>query len=578
MKRSIITLSLGCLLGGAAFSSQLLAQSDEVQTAEDIPLELAGADIRPEVGGLHAAVVSGHPLASQIGYEVLRQGGNAADAAVTMAAMLAVLRPHMNSVGGDTFALFYEAESGEVSVLNASGRAGALATPEFYSELGHQRVPFAGPLSITVPGAVSAWDETLSRYGSISLNEALQPAIQVAEEGFMVSSTLAADLASAAPRLNEAGQAIYMPGGAPLQAGDILRSTDLAASLRLIAEQGPAAMYGGELGARIAAFLESEGSHLRNDDFAAHQAEWMESVSIPFQGKQVHTVPPNSQGMVLLQMLAMAEKLPLSERSYNSPQLLHELAEITKIAFADRDRWVADPDFAKAPLANLLASDYLESRLALVGPMASAEHATGLSSELVDYYGNGPNEGGDTIYLMVVDTDGNAVSWIQSIFGSFGSGLVVPETGIVMQNRGAGFTLEEGHPNQIAPGKRPFHTLMATLVTDADGELAMTIGTPGGGGQPQFIAQTLIKSLAFGLSPQQAVESPRYRTGSGSSLALESRLPMETVDALGAMGHEVEVTEGWTANFGNMMVIERLPNGVLRTGADMRREAAAMAW
>ena len=578
MKKTIATLSLGCLMGSAMLSMPLQAQSDEVQTAEDVPLELAGSDIRPEVGGLHGAVVSGHPLASQMGYEVLRNGGNAADAAVTMAAMLAVLRPHMNSVGGDAFALFYDAESKEVSVLNASGRSGALATPEYYRERGHERVPFAGALSVTVPGAVSAWDETLRRFGGISMEEALQPAIGLAETGFMVTNTLAADLASAAPRLNETGQAIYLPEGKPLQAGDILKSEGLAASLRMIAEQGPDAMYGGELGARIASFLEDEGSALRAADFEAHDAEWTSSVSIPFQDMQVHTVPPNSQGMVLLQMLAMAEMLPLNERSYNSPQLLHELAEITKIAFADRDRWVADPDFADAPLDTLLDTEYLADRLALLGDMASSEHSSGLESELIDRYGNGPNEGGDTIYLMVVDADGNAVSWIQSIFGSFGSGLVVPGTGIVMQNRGAGFSLEEGHPNLIAPGKRPFHTLMATLVTDADGELAMTIGTPGGGGQPQFIAQTLVKSLTFGLSPQQAAESPRYRTGSGTNLGLESRLPDKTIEALEAMGHEVEVTDGWTANFGNMMLIQRLPNGVLRTGADMRREAAAMAW
>ncbi|MDO9521453.1 MAG: gamma-glutamyltransferase [Pseudohongiella sp.] len=550
----------------------------EVQTSETIPPELMGSDIRPEVGGLNGAVVSEHPLASQMGYEVLRNGGNAMDAAVTMAAMLAVLRPHMNSVGGDAFVLYYDAASREISALNASGRAGALATPEFFAASGHARMPFSGPLSVTVPGAVSAWDETLRRFGTISLAEALQPAIEVAEKGFMISTTLAADMASAAPRLNDAGKAIYMNGDVPFQSGDILVSTDLATSLRKIATQGPGVLYGGELGNTIANYLNAEGAHLTPADFAAHKADWTVPASIEFMGNTVYTVQPNSQGMVLLQMLGMLEARDSSAYEHNSAAMLHDMIEITKLAFADRDNWVADPAFAQVPVEQLLNRDYLTSRSTLITPEASSVYISGLDRSSVDHMGDAGNEGGDTIYLMVVDDQGNAVSWIQSLFGSFGANVLVPGTGIVMQNRGAGFTLEQAHPNQIAPGKRPFHTLMASMVTDSNGDFSMTIGTPGGGGQPQFIFQTLAKIMMFDLTPQQAVESPRYRIGNGSNIGLEVRVPPSEHVALGARGHQIEPGYGWTADYGSMQVIQRLPNGVLRTGADMRREAAAMAY
>lgn len=576
---AIASALLSCAPAEPPASAQSTAAAPvEVQTSEIIPLELQGSDIRPEVGGLNGAVVSEHPLASQAGYEVLRRGGNAIDAAVTMAAMLTVLRPHMNSVGGDAFVLYYDAATREVSALNASGRAGELATPEFIAAAGNERMPFSGPLSITVPGAVSAWEETLARYGTISMAEALQPAIDIAENGFMVTTTLAEDMASGAPRLNDAGKAIYMKNGEPFAPGDILVSRDLANSLRMIAEQGAAALYGGELGNTIAEYLGSVGSHLTTADFANHQAEWTTPASTTFQNSTVYTVQPNSQGMVLLQMLAMLEAREQSQYAHNSEVILHDMIEITKLAFADRDDWVADPAFATVPVDRLLDRSYLTERAALVTPTANNEVYSGINRSSVDHIGDAGHAGGDTIYLMVVDQQGNAVSWIQSLFGTFGANIVVPGTGIVMQNRGAGFTLEAEHPNQIAPGKRPFHTLMATMVTDAAGDFQMTIGTPGGGGQPQFIFQTLAKLMMFDLTPQQAVESPRYRLGNGNEVGIEVRVDAAVTDALSARGHIVEPGYGWTADYGSMQAIERLPNGVLRTGADMRREAAAMAW
>jgi len=550
---------------------------EEVRTSEYIAPELASSDIRPEIGGLHGAVVSEHPLASQAGYEVLRSGGNAVDAAVSMAAILAVVRPHMNSVGGDALSLFYEADTGQVTALNASGAAGVVATPSFFTDQGMTRMPPAGAASVTVPGAVSAWAAALAKYGTMTLAEALEPAILIAEEGFMVSTTLAEDLFTAATRLNEAGQEIYRPGGEPLKAGDLLRNPKLAASLRTIAKVGPDAMYGGEIGASLAAFIEAEGGHLRPSDFSAHQPEWVEPILTTFQGRTIYSMPPNSQGVVMLQMMAMAEEIPFAERSPNSPVLLHELVEITKLAFADRDRWVADPRFADVPISALLDRDYLSERSTLVGEEASAHREAGFGEEILISANAKRDEGGDTVYLMVVDRNGNAVSWIQSLYGTFGSNMVDPATGIVLQNRGSGFSLVEGHPNQVAPGKRPFHTLMNALVTNDEG-FEIAIGTPGGGGQPQFVMQALIQAIMFGLSPQQAVEAPRFRIGSGRQLQLESRLSEQAKSGLAARGHDITVTEGWVADYGSVQMIQKLPSGVLRTGADMRREAAAMAY
>lgn len=549
----------------------------EVATSEVISEEIAGSDIRPEVGGLSGAVVSEHPLASQVGYEVLKAGGNAVDAAVSMAGVLAVVRPHMNSVGGDMFGLFYEAATGEVTALNASGAAGEVGTPGFFTDKGLTRVPGSGSGSVTVPGAVSGWAAALERYGTISLSDALQPAIKVADEGFMVTTTLSEDLWEASARLNPAAQAIYRPNGEPLKAGDLLRSPQLAESLRMIAEQGPAAMYGGPLGQSIAAFIEAEGGHLRPGDFAAHEAEWLDPISISFRGREVYTMPPNSQGIVALQMLTMADTLPFEDLSSNSPELLHSLVEFSKLAFADRDRWVADQRFATVPVPQLLDPEYLQRRAATVTEQAALEVEAGFGDEILIAANAKVDEGGDTVYLMVVDSEGNAVSWIQSLYGTFGSNLMDPATGIVLHNRGSGFSLVEGHPNQIAPGKRPMHTLMNLMVTNADG-FEMAVGTPGGGGQPQFVVQGVIQAMLFGLSPQQAVEAPRFRAGNGTALELESRLPQSTIEALAARGHDVSVTQGWTAAYGSLQMIQKLPNGILRPGADMRREAAAMAY
>lgn len=546
------------------------AESHAVARAVEYP-----AQNRPDVSGLNGAVVAGHPLAAAAGYQVLREGGNATDAVVTMAAVLAVVRPHMNGVGGDAFGLFYEADSGSVTALNGSGRAGQLATPEFFAERGHEEMPGSGALAVTVPGAVSAWAAALERYGTISLERALAPAIGYARDGWVVTATLDRDIAETSARLNDAGQAIFRPGGALPPIGGILRNPALARTLETIAEGGADAFYRGAPGEAIARFVEREGGYLRTADFRAHTATWTEPISIDHRGHRVHAFPPNSQGMAQLQMLGMAESSPVAAMAHNSAEYLHTLIEIKKLAFADRDRWVADPA-TEPPLDRLLDRGYLDSRAGGITERAAAEVQPGLG-EASDAE---PADGdGDTVYLMAVDSDGNAVSWIQSLFSSWGSRLVEPETGVVLQNRGAGFTLEAGHPNRIAPGKRPFHTLSPTLITDASGAFRMTLGTPGGHGQPQFLTQVLHNILVFGMTPQQAVEAPRFLSNGGVRISVEDRISPEAVAGLRARGHDVRVTGDWAATYGGVQVIYRDPQtGALRTGADPRREAYGIAY
>lgn len=574
----LATLTLALAMAGCAPSAPVPspAPGAGAGAGDGEPATTYAARNRPDVSGAQGAVVAGHPLAAAAGHDVLRAGGNAVDAAVTMAAVLAVVRPHMNGVGGDAFALFYDADTRQVHALNGSGRAGALATPDFFAARGVRSIPGSGPLSVTVPGAVSAWAAALDRFGTLTLAAALAPAIRYAEEGFVVSATLEADLAEAL-RLNPEGRAIYAPGGAPPVQGSILRNPALGRTLRHLANDGPGALYGGAVGRVLAAFVEAEGGYLREGDFAAHAPEWVEPISVRFQGNRIFGMPPNSQGFALLQQFALAEHFPLREMGHNSADYLHTIVEVKKVAFADRDRWTADPAFASSRVADLLDPGYVRRRAQLVESRAAAsEVEAGLGTTAAFTPGDGS---GDTVYLMAVDAEGNAVSWIQSLFSSFGSRLVEPTTGVVLQNRGGQFTLNADHPNVIAPGKRPYHTLTPHLATDAEGRLLLTFGTPGGDGQTQTLFQVYNNIFLFGMSPQEAVEAPRYRSGRGTSVSLESRVPVPVRAALAARGHTLEIVDGWSGpTFGGAQVILVDPEtGVLRTGADPRREAYGLA-
>lgn len=531
------------------------------------------AMMRPDVIGRDGAVVSDHALASAAGVEVLRRGGNAVDAAVTMAAVLAVARPHMNGVGGDNFLLIREARTGRVYALNGSGRAGTRATPAFFAERKLQQVPSSGILSVSVPGAVRAWEDALARFGTISLAQALAPAIGYAERGIPVSTRLARDIAGEQRKVaaDTALARVYLVEGRAPEPGTLLVQRDLAATLQAIATGGADALYRGSLADRIAQFMDREGGLLVREDLVRHRSTWQEPITTTYLGKTMVAFPPNSQGMTFLQMLNLAEAAGLDGVGRNSAEYIHVLAEASKLAYADRDRFLADPDFAPVPVERLLSKEYARELARRIRRDSVTANAAGPAAA-------GARDGnGDTIYLGVVDKDGNAVSMIQSLFASFGSGRMVPGTGIVLHNRGALFELDAAHPNVIAPGKRPFHTLTPAMALNADRSLAMVFGTPGGDGQPQTLIQIVHNVLRFGLTPQQAVEAPRWRVYGVGRLGVEPGVEERVRGELTRRGHTVAVQEP-SAEFGGAQMIVIHSSGARLTGADPRREAYAVAW
>jgi len=530
---------------------------------------LAHAQSRPDVNGTEAAVVAGHPLAAAAGADVLRRGGNAIDAAVTMAAVLAVVRPHMNGVGGDAFLLIHEARTGRVHALNGSGRAGSLATPEGFRERGLDRVPNTGIHSVTVPGAVRAWADALRRFGTISLEAALAPAIHYAEAGFPVSRVLAEDIASSRRTIEGDAPlaAVFLRGGRPPEVGSLLRQTDLAATLRTLAERGPDALYRGEIGQRIARFLRDENGFITLSDLEQHTSTWQEPIWTDYLGYRIGAFPPNTQGIAMLMQMNMAERFELRDMGHNSAQYVKTLAGITRIAFQERDRFVTDPAFVDVPVDRMLSKDYARR---LVSGIASPREEPGVSIRHGD---------GDTVYLCVIDRDGNAVSMIQSLFNAFGSGRMVPGTGILLHNRGGLFELDPAHVNVVAPGKRTYHTLAPAIALHSDGSPFLLFGTPGGDGQTQTLIQVFNSLVMFGMSPQQAIEAPRWRFTAPDRMLLEPGFPQDVQAVLVAAGLDVSFTDGLSSAMGNaqLIMINRQPR-ILRTGADMRREGYAIAW
>ncbi len=555
------------------------AETPPSDDAAEIRTTIYAPQNRPDVRGTVGAVTAGHPLAAQAGLEVLKDGGTATDAIVAMAGVLAVTRPHMNGIGGDAFGIFYDGETGEVTALNASGRSGALATPEFFRDAGHEEIPGVGALSVSVPGAVAGWVDAHDRFGTRPFADLLAPAIRFARDGFAVSTRLALDFEAQGGDLNEAGRALYLPGGSPPPVGTLLVNPELASSLETIARGGKDAFYRGAIARRLADFVADQGGHLRADDFARHTSTWVEPLRKQYLGHTMVAMPPSTQGPAQLAYMAMAETYPLGEMGHNSAEYLHTLIELKKLAFADRDRWVADPEMADVPIARLLDDEYLRERAGLVDPDAAADDvAPGFGDDPMETQEDA-DDAGDTVYLTAVDQYGNAVSWIQSNFAGFGSGLLEPETGIVLHNRGSLYTLAEGHPNQVAPGKRPYHTLSPLMALNGDGSFAFTLGTPGGDSQPQSLLQIVNNMILFGMTPQEAIEAPRFRSYGGVRVALEDRVTVETVESLMARGHDLNLVEGWTATFGGAQaIVFDAANGVLTVGSDPRREAYGLAY
>ncbi len=531
------------------------------EAGERSPLPVAG---RSTVYAPHGMVATSQPLASAAALRVLESGGNAFDAAIAASAVLSLVEPHMTGPGGDVFALFWSAEEGRLAGLDASGRAGANMTPARILASGSGRVPAAGPGSVTVPGAVAGWAALNERYGARPLADLLAPAIALAEEGFPVSPIIAEQWAGQVAKLraDPGAAATYLVEGerAP-RAGEWFRNPDLAASLRAIAEEGPGAMYGGELGRAVVDGLAALGGFLTHADMQAMEVRWVTPLSVEYDGWTVWELPPAGQGVAALQMLGLLEPLDLAGMGHNSAAYLHHLIEAKKLAFADLGRYVADADHMEIDPRALLDADYLASRRALIDPGRAAERPE--PGELTTH--------SETIYLAVGDGQGNLVSFIHSIFGYFGSGVVVPGTGFVLQNRGAGFTLEEGHPNRVAPGKRPLHTLIPGFVT-RDGEPLMAFGVMGGSMQPQGHVQVILNMIEFGMDPQAAIDAARFRHLGGRRVAIEN-VTARLAARLTTLGHEV--ADWRETSFGGGQLVMRLSRG-WAGASDARKDGSAI--
>ena len=531
------------------------------EAAMNAPGSMAG---RSTVYAPNGMVATSQPMASSVALGVLRDGGNAFDAAIAASSVLSLVEPHMTGLGGDLFALFWSAEEGRLVGLDATGRAGTHMTPERIRADGFDRVPGSGPGAVTVPGAIAGWGALNEKYGSRPLAEIVAPAIALAEEGFPVTPIIAGQWQGQLSKLqaDPGAAATYLIDGerAP-EAGEWFRNPDFARTLRTIAAEGPAAMYGGELGTRVAEGLAELGGYLTPEDMAAMEVRWVEPLSMDYKGWTVWELPPAGQGVAALQMLGMLEAFDLAGMGHNSPEYLHHLIEAKKVAFADLARHVGDADHMEIDPKELLDPDYLASRRALINPAVAAERVE-------------PGEfatATETIYLSVADRYGNMVSFIHSIYGSFGSGVVVPGTGFVLQNRGAGFTLEDGHPNQVAPGKRPFHTLIPGFVT-RDGEPLMAFGVMGGSMQPQGHTQVVLNMIEFGMDPQQAIDAARFRHMGGLRVAVE-RLTDGLEDGMSAFGHELVDWE--SASFGGGQLVMKLERG-WAGASDPRKDGLAI--
>jgi len=523
--------------------------------------ELPGRSTAYAENGMAA---TSHPMATLVALDVLRAGGNAVDAAVAAVAVQCVVEPAMTGIGGDCFVLLAPAEGGVVA-LNGSGRAPAAATAERLRELGIGELE--GTVhSVTVPGAVDAWARLLARHGTRDLAELLQPAIRCAEEGYLVTPRVAYDWARDGERLRQSsgGRAIYLPDAQAPVAGQKMRLPALANTLRRIAAEGPDAFYRGKLAERMVAYLHSEGGLHTLDDFAAAAGEFVTPIKSSYRTLEVYECPPNGQGVIALLILNILEGFALGALEPNGAERVHLETEAARLAYRDRNACLADPAAVDVPVGRLLDKGYAAKLRSLIGP----ERA------LLDLPPPLLPEHRDTVYLSVVDRERNVISFINSVFDSFGSGLVCPKTGVLFHNRGKSFSLDPAHPNVIAPGKRPMHTIIPALACE-NGRPTIAFGVMGGHYQPVGHAHVLTNLVDFGLDPQAALDAPRAFAQDGE-LRLERGIPRATAEALARLGHKV-VPAGKPLGGGQMIVIDHA-RGVLIGGSDPRKDGLALGY
>lgn len=495
---------------------------------------------RSEVIAENGMAATSHPLATQVAVDILKKGGSAIDAAIAANATLGLMEPTGCGIGGDLFAIVWDNQSKDLTGLNASGRSPYDLTLEWFIENGYSKIPAYGPLPVSVPGCVDGWFSLHERYGRLPISEVLAPAIQYAREGFPMTELIAFYMDLGAKRLKDYDgfREVFMPDGKTPGKGEIFRNPSLANTYEILAEKGRDAFYEGEIARIIVKYMEEQGGFISLRDLAEHRSEWVEPVKINYRGYDIWELPPNGQGIAALQILKILEGYDIAAMGFGTREYIHLFTEAKKLAFEDRARFYADPDFYQAPLDKLLSDDYARERRELINPERAAYS-----------YPAGLPEYGNTIYLTVADKDGNMISLIQSNYRGMGSGMTPPGLGFILQDRGELFSLDKGHPNCYAPHKRPFHTIIPAFIT-RDGEPFVSFGVMGGSMQPQGHAQIVINLVDFGMGLQEAGDAPRIRHGgssqptgeemkNGGTLYLESGFDYETVRDLMLMGHHV---------------------------------------
>jgi gamma-glutamyltranspeptidase/glutathione hydrolase len=528
--------------------------------------------------GRNGVVTSGHPLASQAGIQAMMAGGNAVDAAIATATALGIVEPAGSGVGGDGFLLIYWAETGTVTAVNGTGPAPATATREVYLQDGG--IPMKGIRSVSVPGIADGWLIAHERYGALKLEQVFDPAISLCENGFPVSHNLEGGLRGENPRFaaDPYTREVFTNDGEPIKAGELLYNKNLASTLRKIATEGRGTLYEGEIARAIAQFSQSRDGLLTEQDLADYHAHWAEPIHINYRGYEVYEMPPNSSGHILLQELNIVELFDLVSMGCNTAESVHLMVEAKKLAFADREKYVADPNWVDIPIEGMLSKAYAAEQAKRIAPNRAA---IALPAGL-------PEQFEDTTCFCTADGAGNAVCVLQSIQSGFGSSLIAGETGILLNNRMTYWHLEEDHPNCLMPGKRVRHTMNPVIVTKDD-KAFLICGTPGADTQVQTNLQLVTHVIDFGMNPQEAVAAPRWRSLQNpmestvphtcpDALQLEGRFPEDVRDALAQKGHELQLLGDWGGP-GSAQAIRIHPeSNALSGGSDPRRDGYAVGW
>ena len=530
---------------------------------------------RSEVIGQNGMVATSHPLATQIGLDILKQGGTAIDAAIAANIALGLMEPTGNGIGGDLFAIVWDAKTKKLHGLNASGPAPKNLSIEYFIENGLNKIPPYGPLPVTVPGAVDGWVKLHEKFGKLKFKSLFEPTIEYAKKGFPVTELIAYYLDRSKERFEDYPnfKNVWMKNGKMPAKGEIFQNPQLAETLEIIAEKGRDGFYEGHIANTMADFIQSQGGFLTYEDISSFHSEWTPPVSSNYRGYDVWELPPNGQGIAALQILNILENYDIQKMGLFSSEYIHLFTEAKKLAFADRAKYYADPNFSKIPVKQLISKSYAKDRLKLINPRKASKSDQA-----------GVLESGDTIYLTAADQYGNMISLIQSNYRGMGSGMVPPGLGFMLQDRGELFSLNKNHKNSLEGGKRPFHTIIPAFVTK-DGKPFMSFGVMGGATQPQAHAQIIINMIDFGLNLQEAGDAPRIvHNGSsqptdeimsdGGTLSLESGFGKEIEDELSSLGHKIKYQKGIFGGYQAIM----LKDGVYYGASETRKDGQAAGY